>query len=127
MREIEFRAKTIDTDEWVYGHYYTQSNGVAIHHYIVGLVTKFEIDPETVGQYISLHDKNGTKIFEGDIVDAPYIVREMLKRKNVKVIWYNAGFYLDMGGLVSLSEIGPKNDLQVIGNIHEPQIKRGTA
>ena len=71
-REILFRGKRADNGEWVYG--YLIGNNV-----IVGEVVDFDedyfntefwykVDPETVGEFTGLTDKNGTKIFDGDIV-----------------------------------------------------------
>ena len=71
-REILFRGKRADNGEWVYG--YLIGNNV-----IVGEVVDFDddyfntefwykVDPETVGQFTGLTDKNGTKVFEGGIV-----------------------------------------------------------
>ena len=71
-REILFRGKRADNGEWVYG--YLTCNNV-----IVSEVVDFEegyfatefwykVVPETVGQFTGLAYKNGTKIFDGDIV-----------------------------------------------------------
>lgn len=57
MREILFRGKRIDNGEWVYG-YLQQEDKINLYY----------VKKETIGQFTGLLDKNGNKIFEGDIL-----------------------------------------------------------
>ena len=84
MREILFRGKRIDNGEWVEGFYHysnrinpTTKEIVKTIHWIlpVGGQDAFDIIPESVGQCTSLCDKNGKKIFEGDIIVIDHTTR----------------------------------------------------
>ena len=65
MKEILFRGKRVGNGKWVEGYFIRQYGSNEI---ITADDEIYHITPETVGQYTGLTDKNGTRIFEGDII-----------------------------------------------------------
>lgn len=117
MREILFRGKC-DNEEWLEGiafPYDRDKVTMFSQHPIDGSLFGIEVIPETVGQYTGLTDKNGKKIFEGDIVriyypfDAP---------DDCVVYWLNESAKWNLPGCDGYFCTASKN-CEIIGNIYD--------
>ena len=119
MREILYRGKRVDNGDWGYGYavkgndkkyqmFIAASIGVG---FFTGGIIAYEVIPETVGQYTGLCDKNGKKIFEGDIVESPNGTQGFIE-------WQNAecAFLVNIGDDWQTMDDCP---YEVVGNIYD--------
>ena len=119
MREILFKAKRWSDGKWVYGDLNQLQDSTIIHWYNNGGRVADEVDPSTVCQYTGLTDKNGKKIFDGDVVRRETDYYGKHKVYDEPVVWeddiekgflgepYTSGYCIHGG------------NWEVIGSIHD--------
>lgn len=136
MREILFRGKCFNTEEWVEGYLGIEVPDELViqqfsydEYFKSNCIDQYSVKPETVGQYTGLTDKNGTKIFEGDIVRFIDIDFDGSERKAVGVIAWNrkaANFDIVKGTYRLDFHYPVFEEIEVIGNIYDnPELVGG--
>lgn len=123
-RQIKFRGKRLDNDEWVYGDL------IHIDDSDIGIVTDYDhwqgcrVDPETVGQFTGMIDKNGKEIYGGDLVRYYDDIEDELVTRPVEYLADYCAF----------CAVHPKRDpdgifaqweYEVVGNIHDKKESDG--
>lgn len=147
-REISFRGKRLDNGEWVYGNliqmdeggsqsfifpFYKYASSLACNQIVSMFMVA--VDPTTVGQFTGRCDKNGKKIFEGDIVTYPdgdggYEYCDETINSGV-VTWgdESALFYITNNYSAEFPDMWDcVDEMEVIGNIHDnPELAKEEA
>ena len=121
MREILFRGKTKD-GRWVYGDLWNRpyaQNTICIVSFTkdTGIPGEAEVIPETVGQYTGLTDKNGVKIFEGDVLkdSLGWVCLVKWDDSNGRFL----GYHKKPRGDTYVCYVGREPAQEIIGNIHD--------
>ena len=131
-REILFKGKSVKSNEWVHGNLvrymgnqdeFTDAIQVLDDEKKVKCVVN--VIPETIGQFTGLIDKNGVKIFDGDICTLPMTNCQGIEEKTLLEIVYDAPEFkykiieshiFISGAKMSILDF---ENLEVIGNIHD--------
>ena len=122
-REILFRGKRVDNGEWIEGGFVPSLNGKRF--YIGNMFECVEIIPETRSEYTGLTDKNGTRIFEGDIVRCKDTLHEVIFCKISGCAFFGITMP-DRGEIWNFDGITRADRMEVIGNIHDnPELLEG--
>ncbi|EAE2052404.1 TPA: YopX family protein [Listeria monocytogenes] len=124
MREIEFRGKRIDNREWIYGNlmqfedsatfiFADERKGASTLTYAHFIINNMHaIDEKTIDQYTSLKDKNGKKIFEGDICWEEH-------NECYGVVKFEEGKFLYVWENIAEDLWEVADSIEIYGNIHE--------
>ena len=130
-REILFRGKPKENSsyeqEWVYGV------PVPVEHntYPTGridLVKSVKIKPETLGEYTGLKDRNGNRIFEGDILSGHLDDLFPENETRLTVVWHETGWFGWNHGCHAFDDFENQfsRQFEIIGNIHDnPELIKG--
>ena len=128
MREILFRGKRTINGDWVYGDFVhgnerkSLRDSIFVYDSETQSFNDYEINPSTLGQYTGLTDKNGKRIFEGDIVKAQdeILGSPFCDGMTGKVVYDEAAYFIELKDPMNSQWLYDECAVyEVIGNIHD--------
>jgi len=117
-REIKFRGKRVDNNEWVIGN--LLDNGITKFFILSENAYNFDeyetVISQSIGQFTGFKDKNGVNIYEGDIIEKHFTKFEIIWNEGAWQLtqindWYKQQFYI--------AHLFDYEKALVVGNIYE--------
>lgn len=115
MREIVFRAKREDNNQWVYGSLIIYPDG-KMSIFVTKTAREFYVKPATIGEYTGITNANGQKIYEGDIIDVAGYPSQVEQ---------HSGMWMAVKGN-NVGHTIQTTSMEILGNIHDtPYLLKG--
>ena len=127
-REIKFKGKSLRNGEWIVGQYHTYGDGIFICQTALmsnngrdWRVPAIEVEPDSVGEYTGMRDKNNKDIYEGDICECETEAENFgyLKLKGIMQWWQDeARFSIKFASEIDFENRKVKS-VEIVGNVFD--------